>query len=163
MPAETGGQLAVKPKRKKPSSGEAGDGLFAFTLRSQVSELEALCRRLEEIGARLHLSRRCLFEINLVLDELFTNIVSYGFKDDREHTIAISLKAEGDFLEVAVEDDGVPFNPVRRKDPELPTAIEDCQIGGLGIHLIKNLVQEPVYCRRGKRNVLTFKKRIERI
>jgi anti-sigma regulatory factor (Ser/Thr protein kinase) len=163
MPAETGSQLAVRAKRKKASAGEAAERMFTFTLRSQVSELEVLCRRLEEIGTRLNLSRRCLFEINLVLDELFTNIVSYGFKDEREHEIQVSLKAEGDVLVVAVEDDGVPFNPVKRKEPELPTAIEDCQIGGLGIHLIKNLVHEPVYCRRGKRNVLTFKKRLERV
>jgi anti-sigma regulatory factor (Ser/Thr protein kinase) len=153
----------VSSKRKKTPPSATRKTSEAFTLRSRLSELELLCQKLEEIGRRLKISQRCLFEINLVLDEIFTNIISYGFQDEREHAIGISLTAEGDSLVVVVEDDGVPFNPTTRKQPDLPAAIEDCQIGGLGIHLIKNLVDEVVYCRRNEMNILTFRKKLERV
>lgn len=154
----------MSSKRKKASSPSGTrTSSYAFTLRSQLSELELLCEKLEEIGRKLKISQRCLFEINLVLDEIFTNIISYGFKDEREHAIGVTLTAEGDTLVVTVEDDGVPFNPTTRKEPELPADLEDCQIGGLGIHLIKNLVDEVIYCRRNGLNILTFKKKLERV
>ncbi len=135
---------------------------FSFTLKSDLSELETLCRELEAIGARLKLPQRCLFEINLVLDEVFTNIISYGFKDESEHAINVTIASNRDTLTVTVEDDGIPFNPVDRSAPKMPCAIEDCQIGGLGIHLIKRLVDEVCYSRQSGRNVLTFRKSIER-
>ncbi len=134
---------------------------FSFTLKSDLSELETLCLKLERIGARLKLPQRCLFEINLVLDEVFTNIISYGFDDESEHAIKVTIACNQTTLTVTVEDDGVPFNPVDRSAPKLPCAIEDCQIGGLGIHLIKRLVDEVCYSRRSGHNVLTLKKTIE--
>jgi anti-sigma regulatory factor (Ser/Thr protein kinase) len=134
---------------------------FSFTLKSDLSELETLCRELKGIGARLGLTQRCLFEVNLVLDEVFTNIISYGFKDEIEHDVSVSIACNHDTLTVTVEDDGVPFNPVERPEPQLPCTVEECRIGGLGIHLIKRLVDEACYSRRGGRNVLTLKKTIE--
>jgi anti-sigma regulatory factor (Ser/Thr protein kinase) len=65
-------------------------------------------------------------------------------------------------LTVVLEDDGVAFNPVARIPPELPCALDDCKVGGLGIHLVKNLMDEVCYERRGGTNVLTLKKSIDK-
>jgi len=117
---------------------------------------------LERIGEVLGIPRRLLFEINLALDELFTNIISYGFADTSEHMIRVRISAENDLLTVVLEDDGIPFNPVERLSPELPCTLEECKVGGLGIHLVKNLMDEVVYSRCGNKNVLTLKKTIEK-
>ncbi len=152
--------MSAKPS-KRPLAGR-GPHRFSLTLRSKLCELERLCCKLQEIGARLGISPRCLFEVNLILDELFTNIISYGFVDaGEEHAVRIAFTVAGDRLVVVVRDDGIPFNPIARRSPELPCAIEDCQIGGLGIHLIKNLVDEVSYRRSDGTNILTFKKRLE--
>jgi serine/threonine-protein kinase RsbW len=134
---------------------------LAFELKNNLAELSTLCEKLERIGDELGLSRRCLFEINLALDELFTNIISYGFADRSEHIIQVCVSADDNLLTVVVEDDGLPFNPVERQSPDLSRDLEDCKVGGLGIHLVKNLVDEVSYRRSGDKNVLTLRKVID--
>ena len=57
---------------------------YSFKLKSNLSELDNLCQNLEDFGKKIGLSKKLIFEINLALDELFTNIISYGFKDENE-------------------------------------------------------------------------------
>jgi anti-sigma regulatory factor (Ser/Thr protein kinase) len=136
---------------------------FSFTLKNDISELKTLCRQLESVGDALGLPRRFVFEVNLALDELFTNIISYGFNDRSEHAIQVCIAADDGMLTITVEDDGIPFNPIERAKPRLPATVEDCMIGGLGIYLIKNLMDDVWYRRKQDKNVLTLKKRIETI
>jgi anti-sigma regulatory factor (Ser/Thr protein kinase) len=134
----------------------------SFKLRNNLSELATLCEKMESVGQTLGLSRRCLFEMNLALDELFTNIISYGFQDQSEHFIRVNISADQGVLTVVLEDDGMAFNPVARIPPEVPCTLDECKVGGLGIHLVKNLMDEIVYERRAGMNVLTLKKSIEK-
>ena len=137
-------------------------GPISFELRNHLSELATLCEKMEAVGQTLGLSRRCLFEVNLALDELFTNIISYGFQDRSEHLIRVHISADHNVLTVVLEDDGMAFNPVERIPPDLPCALDQCKVGGLGIHLVRNLMDEVTYERRAGTNVLTLKKSIER-
>ncbi|RPJ75583.1 MAG: ATP-binding protein [Desulfobacteraceae bacterium] len=136
---------------------------FYFSLKNDIAELQTLGRQIESVGRALNLSKRCLFEINLALDELFTNILSYGFTDGDAHRIEVSLSAEDEVLTVIITDDGVAFNPTERQAPALPDTVDDCRVGGLGIYLIKNLMDEICYRREGERNILTLKKKLETI
>ena len=135
---------------------------FAFELTNRSSELSTLCEQLERMGETLKLSRRSIFEINLAMDEIFTNIISYGFTDQAEHAVRVCVSADSDRLTLVVEDDGVPFNPVERLTAHVPDNVESCKIGGLGIHLVKNLVDEISYRRCGGKNILTLKKTVEK-
>lgn len=135
--------------------------LYAFKLKSDLSELDTLCRQVKRIGRAIGLSPKCLFELNLALDELFTNIISYGYRDEHDHLIDVAITAHDNHLEICIEDDGVPFNPTAVSEPDLPCDIETCKIGGLGIHLIKNLMDEICYQRCRGKNRLTLRKKIE--
>ena len=133
----------------------------SFKLKSNLSELDALCQKLEKFGESMGLSKKCIFEANLALDELFTNIISYGFDDKNEHTIRITISLQNDELLFNIEDDGLPFNPTEAETPDLECTIEECRIGGLGIHLAKNLMDEVCYQRCKDKNILTLKKNIK--
>ena len=133
----------------------------SFKLKSNLSELDALCQKLEKFGESMGLSKKCIFEANLALDELFTNIISYGFDDKNEHTIRITISLQNDELVFNIEDDGMPFNPTEAETPDLECTIEECRIGGLGIHLAKNLMDEVCYQRCKDKNILTLKKKIK--
>ena len=133
----------------------------SFKLKSNLSELDALCQKLEKFGESMGLSKKCIFEANLALDELFTNIISYGFDDRNEHTIRITISLQNDELVFNIEDDGMPFNPTEAETPDLECTIEECRIGGLGIHLAKNLMDEVCYQRCKDKNILTLKKNIK--
>ena len=133
----------------------------SFKLKSNLSELDALCQKLEKFGQSMGLSQKCIFEANLALDELFTNIISYGFDDKNEHTIRITISLQNDELVFNIEDDGMPFNPTEVESPDLECTIEECRIGGLGIHLAKNLMDEVCYQRCNDKNILTLRKNIK--
>lgn len=148
--------------KRRPPAPRSRRRRFALTLQGKLCELERLCCKLEEIGARLGISRRSLFEVNLILDEIFTNIISYGFAEGGEaQRVRIAFTVTDDRLVVVVRDRGVPFDPIARGSPDLPCDVEACRIGGLGIHLIKNLADEVSYRRVDGMNVLTFTKRLE--
>lgn len=135
---------------------------YSFELKSSLSELDNLCCNLENYGKKIGLSKKFIFEINLALDELFTNIISYGFKDDNEHTIKVTMTPENDDLCMCIEDDGIPFNPVQFESPDVSCSVEECKIGGLGIHIMKKLMDDICYQRRGKKNILTLKKKLKK-
>ena len=131
---------------------------YCFKLKSKLSELNTLCRHLEDCGSVMELSQKCLFEINLGLDELFTNIISYGFDDGIEHQIKFSLAKAEETLVVQVEDDGIPFNPLDAAGPAVARDLDSINIGGLGIHLVKKVMDDIDYQRVEGRNKLILKK-----
>jgi anti-sigma regulatory factor (Ser/Thr protein kinase) len=133
---------------------------YSFELKSDLSELDRLCQNLETFGQKFGLSKKLIFEINLALDELFTNIISYGFQDDKEHVVRITLTPENDQLCLSIEDDGKPFNPIEFESPDVSCSVEKCKIGGLGIHIMKKLMDEICYERCDDKNVLNLRKKI---
>ena len=131
---------------------------YCFELKSRLSELNTLCRNLEDCGSVMELPQKCLFEINLGLDELFTNIISYGFEDKSEHQIRFSLAKDEETLVVQVEDDGKPFNPLEAAGPAVSDDLDSINIGGLGIHLLKNMVDDVNYKRSDGKNKVILRK-----
>jgi sigma-B regulation protein RsbU (phosphoserine phosphatase) len=96
----------------------------------------------------------------MAFDELLTNIISYAYEDGSEHEIDIKVSSMSDSVVVVISDDGLPFNPFTREDPDTDLSIEDRDIGGLGIHLVKNLMDEVYYKRHVDKNVITLVKKI---
>jgi anti-sigma regulatory factor (Ser/Thr protein kinase) len=133
---------------------------YSFELKSSLAELDNLCQNLEDFGQKSGLSKKLIFEINLALDELFTNIISYGFKDDDEHVIKVTITPQNEELCLCIEDDGVPFNPIGFETPDVACSVENCRIGGLGIHIMRKLMDEISYQRCNDKNILTLKKNL---
>ena len=131
---------------------------YCFELKSKLSELQTLCRHLEDCGDVMELPQKCLLEINLGLDELFTNIILYGFGDESEHQIKFSLAKDRETLVVKVEDDGIPFNPLDAAGPLESQHLDSINIGGLGIHQGKKVMDDIDYQRAEGKNKLILKK-----
>ena len=133
---------------------------YSFELKSNLSELKTLCQHLNKFGQVTSLSGACITDVNICLDELFTNIVSYGFADDQEHIIRLTINLDNNVLIFSIEDDGVPFNPLEKKDPEFPADLINARIGGLGIHIVRKLVDDIRYKRKRGWNLLTMRKNL---
>jgi serine/threonine-protein kinase RsbW len=131
---------------------------YILTLKSDLSDLEKLRSFVEEIREGLSVSKKCQFETNLALEEAFSNILFYGFDKHTDHFIKITITSAQGVLNIRVEDDGKPFNPLEAKEPSLQYDIENCALGGLGIHLIKHFMDDIRYKRYQNKNVLTMKK-----
>jgi len=98
---------------------------------------------------------------NLIFDELLNNVISYAFDDDKEHVIDVAVSLEQKRLVVTIADDGRPFNPFGRIPPETGLPLDDREVGGLGLHLVKNVMDDVTYERLGTKNVATLIKNIE--
>jgi len=133
---------------------------ISFKLSNNLAELDGLNRQLEAFAAKLGLSKRDIFEINLCIEEQLTNIIAYGYTDSQEHWIQIMLSLEDAEFTVCIEDDGVAFDPVQVPPPDLECTLEEKEIGGLGVYLTRHFMDQMVYQRCGNKNVLVMKKKI---
>jgi len=133
-------------------------------LKNDLAELERLSNVIEGFGKRHALPTAALFDLHLALDEILTNVVSYGYDDQHEHEIIVRLTLGGDHdsrqIEVEVEDDGRPFNPLETAPPDVSTSVEDRPIGGLGIHLARRVMDDLEYRRQRGKNVLVMRKTV---
>lgn len=121
------------------------------TLSNDLAELGRLSTAVEEFCARHELSGFGAAMV-LALDELLTNVISYGYDDAGKHEISVTLRAEDGRLTVLVEDDGRAFDPRQAPPPDLDAPIEERRIGGLGVHIVRTVVDSFDYERRGNIN-----------
>ena len=134
---------------------------ISVTLVNQLSEVERLSRLVEAFGEAERLGPEAVFSINLALDEVVTNVIRYAHDDDgRQHPIVVRLALEQDVLTAQVEDDGRAFNPLEVPAPDIGASIDERPIGGLGIHLVRSVMNSVEYRREDGRNVLTMKKKL---
>ena len=134
---------------------------YKFELKNELSELNALNRHLNTWGGAIGLADNSIARINICLDELFTNIVLYGFDDDGEHIVKFALQGDSNFVVINIEDDAKPFNPLEKVDPDFPENVEEAKIGGLGILIIRKIMDNVTYERSQGKNKLTMKKNIQ--
>jgi serine/threonine-protein kinase RsbW len=151
------GRLPAQPADEAKAMTE---GTLSLHLRNDLSELATLSGNLEAFATSLGLSKRTLFQLNLVVDELVTNIINYAYRDHAEHRISVIVKLERGLLTIRLEDDGIPFNPVLSDAPDCSCPVERRAIGKLGIHLARQFADDLVYERHGNRNILTITKRL---
>ena len=97
-------------------------------------------------------------QIQLALEEAIVNISSYAYQDMEsvEKIIKINIWRSQTKLTIEIKDYGIAYNPLENKEPNLSLPIEECKVGGLGIHFIRNLIDEVVYERKSIANVLTL-------
>ena len=113
----------------------------------------------ERCGVPAAVQRR----MNVCLDDLLNNIVSYGYCDeevDDEHEIELHFRLLDSELVVTIVDDGKPFNPFGNEPPDTCLSVEERPIGGLGVHLVKNFMDKVHYERHGENNVVTLHKQL---
>jgi anti-sigma regulatory factor (Ser/Thr protein kinase) len=100
--------------------------------------------------------------ISVVLDELLTNLLSYGEAENGTLEAEIAIQVSPDALEIRLSDNGHPFDPTLRDAPDVGAALEDLKIGGLGIHLVKSMSDSFSYARECERNVIRVRKTFRR-
>lgn len=104
------------------------------------------------------MSSEIAFAVNVSVDELLTNTISYGYEDSDPHRIEMTVQMEGTVLVVELSDDARPYDPTAAPDPDIDASIENRPIGGLGVHFVRVLMDSFLYRRSDGRNVVTLTK-----
>lgn len=130
-----------------------------ISLRPDLSELTALAAFVDDFVAEARLPADVAFQLDLVLEELLTNTVSYGAPPAGSR-IEVRLARRGDEIEVELVDAGMAFDPRTLPAPDLDAPLEERRVGGLGVHLVRQFMDEIEYRRVGGRNHLHLRKRL---
>jgi serine/threonine-protein kinase RsbW len=139
------------------------DPVFERSLRTigtveQLPETVAFLHQAWQDGA---LPEEAAFPFDLALDEVFMNVVRYAAGPDGEpREVTIVIRREGEIVSLVVEDDGPAFDPLTVPAPDVTASIEDRPIGGLGVFLVRRLMDDVAYARVSNRNRLTMRKAV---
>ena len=136
------------------------EGSITIRLPVDLKEIERLNRIVRQFGELHEVPSRTLYAVNLALDEIVTNVVCYGFDNSANQELEARLSTHGGELETVVVDGGRAFNPLDAPVPDLSAPLDERALGGLGIHLVRSLMDRVEYCRENEKNVLTMHKRI---
>lgn len=133
-----------------------------FRLKNDLAEIQLLAEEVELFGEENELPEKVLFQVNLALDELLTNTISYGYPEGGEKEVLVRLTLEGEKdLIIEIRDGGFAFNPLKREEPDIKQDIDDRPIGGLGIHLVRKMMDEIEYRWEDEQNILVMRKHIK--
>jgi len=130
---------------------------LSVALRNDASEISRLVDRIDAFGLEAGLTPDVTFRLALSLDEIVSNVIRHGFDDDAEHQILVTLAVTDGHVTATVVDDGSAFDPREAPLPDLDAPLEKRQAGGLGMHLVRETMDEIDYRREGGRNVLTVR------
>ncbi len=134
-----------------------------LTLRNDLGELERLTAFIDAFCAPLRPSEKDVMSFQLALEEAVTNVIQHAYRDGAEHTFTVALHAGADDRVTAVlTDDGPAYDPLARPEVDITRPLEEREIGGLGVHLVKKLMDVARYERRDGRNILTLERVISR-
>lgn len=132
-----------------------------IVVSSKVSEFEFINETIENIQREWDVPDGIIFNLNLALEEIVTNIINHGYKYDEDYEITIRFSRDQNSIRLQIKDYAPPFNPLEMPDPEdLNSQVEDRQIGGLGIFLAKKFTDNIAYRRHNEKNIVTFIQKI---
>ena len=110
-----------------------------FTIEPTMEAVAPAAERIRLFLRGHGVDQAAIFAIEMVIEEMATNAIKYAFHSTSKGTITIEGSATPDRAELIIEDDGDAFNPTEAPDPDVNRALEDMPIGGLGIHLVREL------------------------
>jgi ammonium transporter len=129
--------------------------VLQMSAKNDLSEIATINATFEEFAKEHNLPAKIRRRMAIAFDDLLNNVISYAFRDEDEHEVEIRAELTGNRLTVTISDDGIPFNPLGIKTPDTSLSLEEREIGGLGIHLVRNMVDDISYQRRIDKNVLS--------
>jgi serine/threonine-protein kinase RsbW len=125
-----------------------------FRIQNRLSELEGLIAGLTAFCAGAGMIEEAVGDVQVAVDEAVSNTIRHGYADDRTHTIEVRATVERGVLTLEIEDDGKAFNPLDAPPPNVTLPVEEKRLGGLGILLLRKLMDTVEYSPRRGRNVL---------
>ena len=131
-----------------------------FIIENKIDQLSSLAEKIEDLADEWKLSQDLTMKINLVIEEALSNIILYAFNDKDKHEIRISISIDKNNLEITIKDDGILFNPLAQKKPNINLPAEERPIGGLGIFLMSQIMDKMHYSRDKNQNILKLNKSI---
>lgn len=132
-----------------------------LAIKNDLAEIAGVTEAIHAFSMQSGLPHEVDNSLQLVADELLSNIILYGCPGGGPHTITIDFQMKGDEVWALVRDDGMPFNLLEQPVPKRPASLDEATVGGLGIHLVRSTMDEITYRYEDGWNELLLKKRLK--
>jgi anti-sigma regulatory factor (Ser/Thr protein kinase) len=132
----------------------------SIILANDISEINKLSQFIDEIGEEFSLTPDIIFNLNLVLEEAVANVINYAYPKEEHQSIYLSAKLQDGSIVFVLTDTGKEFDPTMAPEADITLSAEDRPIGGLGIFLIRQIMNQVKYERIEGKNVLTLEKKL---
>ena len=129
-----------------------------FSIHNDLEELDTLAEKVLEFCEQNHLSDEFSYDIRLALEEAISNTIKYGYRDQEVHVISVKTALQNNRLLIEIEDDAAEFNPLQTPLTDVSLPIEQKNPGGLGIYLLRSIMNELEYERQGSKNIFRMTK-----
>ena len=129
-------------------------------IKNEVGELERVNQFVEEIGEELGLDMELQMNLNLVMEEMVSNVIFYAYPEGKHEEIELVAESDGKELTFVLSDKGKEFDPTLKEDADPNVNPMERDIGGMGIYIVKNIMNQVTYQRLEGKNLLTMKKSI---
>lgn len=130
-----------------------------LSVEAKVDNLGQVLAFVNEHVEQFDCSPRVQMQLEIAVEELFVNIAHYAYQTDTGiATVRVETQAEPPAVLVTFIDNGVPYDPLAKEDPDVKLKAEDRSIGGLGIYMVKKSMDDIVYKYKDGQNILTIKK-----
>ena len=132
----------------------------SIILANDISELGKLTAFIDEVGEAFSLAPDVVFNLNLVIEEAVVNVINYAYPKEEHQYIYLSAQLHDDSIVLVLTDTGKEFDPTLAPEADITLSAEEREIGGLGIFLIRQIMNEVRYERIDGKNVLTLEKKL---
>ena len=132
----------------------------SIILSNDIAEISRLATFIEEVGEAFSLTPDVVFNLNLVIEEAVVNIINYAYPKEEHERIYLSAKLREGSIVLVLTDTGKEFDPTMAPEADITLSADEREIGGLGIFLIRQIMNEVKYERIEGKNVLTLEKRL---
>ncbi len=117
-----------------------------LTLPASRTNIPAITEFVNRELERMDCELKTMAQIDIAIDELYSNIAKYGFDDDGgEVTVTLEIESEPRVVSISFMDEGRPFNPLQKDDPDITLPARERKIGGLGIYMVKKSMDDVRY------------------
>lgn len=135
---------------------------YTLNLPARAASFDSFVEFVRQTGEQLNLEASLILKLGLVAEELLINVIRYAYAE-AEVPGNIEMRcgmADPERFCMVIQDNGIPFNPLLSKDPDLMADIDDRPIGGLGIFLVREIADHLDYCREKETNTVVFCKKV---
>ena len=129
-------------------------------IKNEVAELEHLVILIDEVTEELQLDPEIGMSLNLALEEVVSNVILYAYPEGTNGTVQIVANSDGQVLVFTITDQGKAFDPTQVKEADITLSAEERAIGGLGIFIVNQIMDNVSYRRENGQNILMLTKRL---
>ena len=133
----------------------------SIILANDIAEISKLNQFIEEIGDEFSLAPDLVFNLTLVMEEAVVNVINYAYPKEEHEKIYVSARLHEGSIIMIIADNGKEFDPTLAPEADITLSAEERPIGGLGIFLIRNIMNEVKYERIEGKNILTLEKKLQ--